>query len=78
MAITFSNLGIQCVKKKKKNIEESLRVRQELRVDPFETGFEHIRHPKQIDLNIVRLCFQVFLEGDKPLQPIVSDPIYNK
>ncbi|XP_011706571.1 PREDICTED: embryonic polarity protein dorsal-like, partial [Wasmannia auropunctata] len=33
MAITFSNLGIQCVKKK--NIEEALRVRQKLRVDPF-------------------------------------------
>lgn len=33
MVVTFSNLGIQCVKKK--DIEEALRVRQELRVDPF-------------------------------------------
>jgi len=47
-------------------------------------GFEHRRHPTSIDLNAVRLCFQVFLEGsqkgkfNKPLQPIVSDPIYDK
>lgn len=31
--ITFSNLGIQCVKKK--DIEEALKVREEIRVDPF-------------------------------------------
>ncbi|KAL6447394.1 hypothetical protein ACFW04_001538 [Cataglyphis niger] len=82
MVVTFSNLGIQCVKKK--DIEEALRVRQELRVDPFRTGFEHKRHPTSIDLNAVRLCFQVFLEGsqkgkfNKPLPPVVSDPIYDK
>jgi hypothetical protein len=33
MTCEFSNLGIQCVKKK--DIEESLRVRAEIRVDPF-------------------------------------------
>ncbi|XP_011647341.1 embryonic polarity protein dorsal isoform X3 [Pogonomyrmex barbatus] len=82
MVVTFSNLGIQCVKKK--DIEEALRMRQELRVDPYRTGFEHKRHPTNIDLNAVRLCFQVFLEGsqkgkfNKPLPPIVSDPIYDK
>ncbi|XP_071647614.1 dorsal protein isoform X2 [Temnothorax longispinosus] len=81
MVISFSNLGIQCVKKK--DIEEALRVRQELRVDPFRTGFEHKRHPTNIDLNAVRLCFQVFLEGqrgkfNKPLPPVVSEPIYDK
>ncbi|XP_011874541.1 PREDICTED: embryonic polarity protein dorsal isoform X3 [Vollenhovia emeryi] len=82
MVVTFSNLGIQCVKKK--DIEDALRVRQDLRVDPFRTGFEHKRHPTNIDLNSVRLCFQVFLEGsqkgkfNKPLPPIVSDPIYDK
>ncbi|XP_057325543.1 embryonic polarity protein dorsal [Microplitis mediator] len=82
MTVTFANLGIQCVKKK--DIEEALRVREEIRVDPFRTGFEHKRQPASIDLNAVRLCFQVFLEGtDKgkftvPLTPIVSDPIYDK
>lgn len=33
MVVSFSNLGIQCVKKK--DIEEALRVREEIRVDPF-------------------------------------------
>lgn len=33
MSATFSNLGIQCVKKK--DIEEALRVRESIRVDPF-------------------------------------------
>ncbi|KAE8574083.1 Putative dorsal [Halyomorpha halys] len=33
MTATFANLGIQCVKKK--DIEEALKVREEMRVDPF-------------------------------------------
>lgn len=33
MTVHFSNLGIQCVKKK--DIEHALRVREEIRVDPF-------------------------------------------
>ncbi|XP_017781152.1 PREDICTED: putative transcription factor p65 homolog isoform X2 [Nicrophorus vespilloides] len=82
MSISFSNLGIQCVKKK--DIEAHLRVREEIRVDPFKTGYTHRSQPTSIDLNSVRLCFQVFTEGDKPgkftvpLQPVVSDPIYDK
>ncbi|GLV39989.1 dorsal [Carabus blaptoides fortunei] len=82
MAVTFSNLGIQCVKKK--DIEDALKVREEIRVDPFRTGFAHRNQPTSIDLNAVRLCFQVFLEGDNrgkftvPLSPVVSDPIYDK
>ncbi|KAK2580700.1 hypothetical protein KPH14_011330 [Odynerus spinipes] len=82
MTVTFANLGIQCVKKK--DIEEALKVREEIRVDPFRTGFEHKRQPTSIDLNAVRLCFQVFLEGTQkgkfnvPLPPVVSDPIFDK
>ncbi|XP_017756445.1 PREDICTED: embryonic polarity protein dorsal-like isoform X1 [Eufriesea mexicana] len=82
MTVTFANLGIQCVKKK--DIEEALRIREEIRVDPFRTGFEHKRQPTSIDLNAVRLCFQVFLEGSQkgkfnvPLPPVVSDPIFDK
>nr|XP_012231885.1 PREDICTED: embryonic polarity protein dorsal-like isoform X2 [Linepithema humile] len=78
MVVTFSNLSIQCVTRM--GIKNALKERQELRVDPFGTGF---KHPNNIDLSVVRLCFQVFLEGsqkgkfNKPLQPIVSDPIYN-
>ncbi|XP_021944751.1 embryonic polarity protein dorsal isoform X2 [Folsomia candida] len=82
MITEFSNLGIQCVKKK--DIEESLRVREEIRVDPFRTGFTHKTQPGSIDLNALRLCFQVFLEGPErgqfkiPLKPVVSEAIYDK
>ncbi|KAJ8913954.1 hypothetical protein NQ315_015192 [Exocentrus adspersus] len=82
MTVHFSNLGIQCVKKK--DIEHALRIREEIRVDPFRTGFAHRNQPTSIDLNAVRLCFQVFLEGDTPgkftvpLQAVVSEPIYDK
>lgn len=47
-------------------------------------GFGHRNQPTTIDLNTVRLCFQVFLEGSTPgkfsvpLTPVVSDPIYDK
>lgn len=33
MSVTFSNLGIQCVKKK--DIEEALKARELIKVDPF-------------------------------------------
>jgi Rel/ankyrin family protein len=109
MSCTFSNLGIQCVKKK--DIEEALKMREEIRVDPFRSelppvsfpfwremfsneengvfllfaaGFAHKSSQSSIDLNAVRLCFQVFLEGDVrgrftvPLAPVVSEPIFDK
>ncbi|XP_037083508.1 proto-oncogene c-Rel-like isoform X2 [Pollicipes pollicipes] len=82
MSVTFQNLGIQCVKKK--DVEESLRLRESIRVDPFQTGFDHRLQPTTIDLNTVRLCFQVFVEGRErgkyvvPLKPVVSDAIYDK
>lgn len=38
MAVSFSNLGIQCVKKK--DIEEALRLREEIRVDPFRSKLQ--------------------------------------
>lgn len=47
-------------------------------------GFSHKTQAPNIDLNVVRLCFQVFIEGaekDKfnvPLAPVVSHPIYDK
>lgn len=47
-------------------------------------GFGHASQPGSIDLNAVRLCFQVFLEGPErgqfklPLKAVVSDPIYDK
>jgi len=82
MSCSFPNLGIQCVKKK--DIEESLVLRQQIRVDPFQTGFSHKTNPQNIDLNCIRLAFQVFLEGNEKgaftfaLKPVISDPIYDK
>lgn len=82
MTTSFSNLGIQCVKKKE--VEESLKERERLRVDPFRTGFEHSHQSGNIDLNVTRLCFQAFIEGRErgkytvPLEPVVSEPVYDK
>ncbi|XP_052871375.1 embryonic polarity protein dorsal-like, partial [Anopheles cruzii] len=82
MSYNFNNLGIQCVRKK--DVDDALKLRQEIRVDPFRTGFAHAKEPGSIDLNAVRLCFQVFLEGQQrgrftePLAPVVSDIIYDK
>ncbi|XP_045102713.1 transcription factor p65-like isoform X3 [Portunus trituberculatus] len=82
MQCVFSNLGIQCVKKR--DVEDALKLREEIRVDPFQTGFSHRSQPQSIDLNALRLCFQVFLEGPEkgkftfPLKPVVSHAIYDK
>uniref|UniRef100_A0A1B6MQG1 RHD domain-containing protein n=2 Tax=Graphocephala atropunctata TaxID=36148 RepID=A0A1B6MQG1_9HEMI len=81
MTQSFDHLGIQCVKKK--DIEEALKAREEIRVDPFRTGFIHRSQPGSIDLNAVRLCFQAFLEEEPgkfklALMPVTSDIIYDK
>lgn len=49
----------------------------------FSAGFAHKNQPQNIDLNAVRLCFQVFLSDGKggfshSLPAVVSDPIYDK
>ena len=52
--------------------------------DCSSAGFSHKDNPQTIDLNCVRLCFQVFREGNEKgaftfaLKPVVSDPIYDK
>lgn len=81
---TFNNLGILCAKRK--DIRDRLRVRESLGVDPFHTGFAHKSQAfKVIDLAVIRLCFQVYLESfpdsndfSIPLESIVSEPIYDK
>ena len=59
MSVEFPHLGIQCVRKK--DIPESLKQRQEIRVDPYRQGFGHAKNTGSIDLNAVKLCFQVVL-----------------
>ena len=58
MTVEFQYLGIQCVMR---DIEESLKQREEIRVDPYRQGFDHMNSPHAVDLNAVRLCFQVQL-----------------
>nr|XP_015835035.1 PREDICTED: embryonic polarity protein dorsal isoform X2 [Tribolium castaneum] len=79
--IVFRKLGVQCVKRNE--LKESLNVREEKNIDPFKTGFSHKDHLNCIDLNVVRLCFQVFLIDENGrftsgLAPVVSEPIYNR
>eukprot|EP00092_Neocalanus_flemingeri_P000667 GFUD01000709.1.p1 GENE.GFUD01000709.1~~GFUD01000709.1.p1 ORF type:complete len:424 (+),score=124.13 GFUD01000709.1:49-1320(+) len=82
MALEFQHLGIQCVRKK--DIEESLKQRKEIRVDPYRQGFKHVENPQSIDLNAVKLCFQAFLENPSTpgkytviLPPVVSTNIFD-
>merc|ERR1712123_140050 len=82
MMLEFQHLGIQCVRKK--DIEESLKQRKEIRVDPYRQGFKHMENPQSIDLNAVKLCFQAFLENPSTpgkytviLPPVVSTNIFD-
>merc|ERR1712073_93998 len=82
MSVEFPHLGIQCVRRR--DIADALKQRQEIRVDPFRQGFGHVDSPNSIDLNAVKLCFQVFLENPKTpgkytviLDPVVSKPIFD-
>jgi Rel/ankyrin family protein len=51
----------------RKDIAEALQQRKEIRVDPFRQGFDHANSPQTIDLNAVRLCFQVRYPAKKCL-----------
>ncbi|XP_046718196.1 transcription factor RelB isoform X2 [Silurus meridionalis] len=75
---SFVNLGIQCVRRKE--LDASLMRRKKKNIDPFSTG--HSKSIEDMDMNVVRLCFQCELErndGEKThLYPVVSNPIYDK
>ncbi|XP_030633225.1 transcription factor RelB [Chanos chanos] len=74
----FSNLGIQCIRRKE--VEASLQKRREINIDPFSTG--NTKGAEDLDLNTVRLCFQCELQredGERVhLAPVLSNPIYDK
>ncbi|XP_072548335.1 transcription factor RelB isoform X2 [Salminus brasiliensis] len=75
---SFVNLGIQCVRRKE--LDVSLMKRRNKNIDPFNTG--QSKSIEDIDMNVVRLCFQCELErddGDRiQLSPVVSNPVYDK
>jgi len=82
MTVEFQHLGIQCVRRR--DVGDALKQREQIRVDPYRQGFDHMNSPQAVDLNAVRLCFQVFLENSNspgkytvPLPPVCSKPIFD-
>ncbi|KAG9478135.1 transcription factor RelB isoform X2 [Eleutherodactylus coqui] len=75
---SFSNLGIQCIRKKE--IESSVKQRLSLGIDPYSAGMW--RHHEEVDLNVVRLCFQARYTTPAgqciTMGPVLSEPVYDK
>ena len=73
MTYEFNGLKIQCIRKD--DVGKELSLRQKNKVDPYTRGFEHARDRGKINLNSVRLCFQI-IEGPQ-ISPVVSNVIQN-
>ncbi|XP_069602923.1 transcription factor RelB homolog [Ranitomeya imitator] len=75
---SFSNLGIQCARKKE--IETSVKKRLNLGIDPYNAGMW--RHHEEVDLNVVRLCFQASYttpSGQRMcIGPVLSELVYDR
>uniref|UniRef100_A0A8V8TMU9 REL proto-oncogene, NF-kB subunit n=1 Tax=Homo sapiens TaxID=9606 RepID=A0A8V8TMU9_HUMAN len=76
----FQNLGIRCVKKKE--VKEAIITRIKAGINPFNVPEKQLNDIEDCDLNVVRLCFQVFLPDEHgnlttALPPVVSNPIYD-
>jgi len=62
MTAIFEKIGIECITRRE--IPKSLARYKELRIDPFNQGFEHMNAKTCstiMDLNSLRLCFQVLI-----------------
>ncbi|XP_021780541.1 proto-oncogene c-Rel isoform X4 [Papio anubis] len=78
--MNFQNLGIRCVKKKE--VKEAIISRIKAGINPFNVPEKQLNDIEDCDLNVVRLCFQVFLPDEHgnlttALPPVVSNPIYD-
>ncbi|XP_028323924.1 proto-oncogene c-Rel isoform X2 [Gouania willdenowi] len=78
--IAFQNLGIQCARRKE--VKEAIVQRITRGINPFNVPREQLLQIEEYDLNVVRLCIQVFLQDKNghythALHPIVSNPIYD-
>ncbi|KAM6307780.1 LOW QUALITY PROTEIN: transcription factor RelB homolog [Podargus strigoides] len=75
---SFSNLGIQCVRKKE--VEAAIERKLQLGIDPFKAG--SLRNHQEVDMNVVRICFQAsYRDGrgqTRHLSPVLSEPIFDK
>lgn len=73
----INKVGIQM--QKQNEIEASLKTLKAKQIDPFDLGFEFNKENyKSFDMKRVRLCFQVFIDGKVPLDPIVSNAIVDE
>ncbi|XP_069787615.1 proto-oncogene c-Rel isoform X2 [Narcine bancroftii] len=78
--LCFQNLGIQCVRRKE--VKDAILFRIQRQLNPFNVPQEQLLQIEDYDLNVVRLCFQVFLPDEhgsfsRALPPVVSHPIYD-
>ncbi|KAG1929967.1 proto-oncogene c-Rel [Pimephales promelas] len=78
--IAFQNLGIQCVRRRE--VRDAIMQRVTRGINPFGVGRELLLQTEEYDLNVVRLCFQIYLQDETGmyntmLPPIVSNPIYD-
>jgi len=75
-------LGIQCVRRKE--VASAITERMQGGINPYNVGVNEDEHSLiDVDLNIVRLCFEAFLINKQgscshKLRPVVSHPIYDK
>ena len=82
LVFSFPNLGIQCVRRKE--VMSAVQDRLQLGVNPFNVAINGDEHSvTDVDLNIVRLCFEAFLPDcngnyTQKVLPVVSIPIYDK
>uniref|UniRef100_S4RMI5 V-rel avian reticuloendotheliosis viral oncogene homolog n=1 Tax=Petromyzon marinus TaxID=7757 RepID=S4RMI5_PETMA len=79
MIASFSNLGIQCVRRRE--IMDALQLRLKKKVDPFNVGNAAL-DIEDMDLNVVRLCFEAFVydsaQNVVALPPVVSHEIRDR
>ncbi|XP_069030913.1 proto-oncogene c-Rel-like [Embiotoca jacksoni] len=78
--IAFQNLGIQCVRRRE--VKEAIVQRITRGINAFNVPREQLLQTEEYDLNVVRLCIQVFLQDEmghytRALNPIVTNPIYD-
>ncbi|XP_017293446.1 proto-oncogene c-Rel [Kryptolebias marmoratus] len=78
--IAFQNLGIQCVRRRE--VKDAIVQRITRGINPFGVPKEQLLQMEEYDLNVVRLCIQVFLQDEnglytRALNPIVTNPIYD-
>ncbi|KAK5606855.1 hypothetical protein CRENBAI_014723 [Crenichthys baileyi] len=78
--MAFQNLGIQCVRRRE--VKDAILQRITRGINPFNVPREQLMQTEEYDLNVVRLCIQVFLQDEnghytRPLNPIVTNPIYD-